>query len=750
MIEKNEKILLNIIKYTPSIFILIVTIVISIFLFNQHKKNIVNEKKSLEENYIRNEKEDIKALIDITIKSINDIKKNSESSLRSEVKNEVNNAYMIAHRIFNRYKNIKSKEEITELIKTTLRSIRHSDGRGYFFIYERKGTTILNAEFPHIEGKNLWNYKDAKGTLLLQEMYKIMESKSETFYSWYWLKPENKEVEYKKTGFFKKFEPYDWFIGTGEYVEDFNDNLKQTILVYLRNLRFNNDRYIFVSDEKGKILVNKYPKLDGKNIQEVHNTNYAEIKSKYKDGAFSEYALDEELTQSESIKKISYIKLLDDWNWLIGTGFDLNELNKDIVSKQKELEDKYNTYLNNSILISGIVILILLIISHMTSRYIGKIFFKYKKNLESKHDILVKAQRTAKIGDWKLNTKTMEAYWSDEIYKILGIKDIPKVVGPEYLKSIMYEEDWECFEKSILNTLGRKNDHSCIYRIRRPDNAETIWIDCKGQLSSSGVEVYGTIQDITQRVLLEQEKEEKEALLYQQSKMAAMGEMIGNIAHQWRQPLSIISSVSTGAKVQSQMGVLSQEDTHNYLDTINNTAQHLSQTIEDFRTFFDPKQNKIVKLKVRETVEKTLNLVDAQFSNRDIIIIKNIEDIEVLSLENELIQALVNILNNSKDALINIDGKRFIFITIYKKDEELIFEILDNANGIKEEILDRVFEPYFTTKHQSHGTGVGLYMTREIVHKLLKGLISVQNESFEYHNENYKGAKFIIKLPYKS
>jgi signal transduction histidine kinase len=162
------------------------------------------------------------------------------------LRNQVHNAYEIAYRIFNKYKNKKTKEEITDIIKASLRSIRNNEGRGYFFIYEMDGTNILNSDFPEIEGKSLWNYKDLKGVLLLQEMNKILSQKSETFYDWYWHKSTDKKKEYKKVGFFKKFEPYDWFIGTGEYIDDFEDSIKNKILNYVRKIRYKDDRYIFI------------------------------------------------------------------------------------------------------------------------------------------------------------------------------------------------------------------------------------------------------------------------------------------------------------------------------------------------------------------------------------------------------------------------------------------------------------------------------------------------------------------------
>ena len=254
-------------------------------------------------------------------------------------------------------------------------------------------------------------------------------------------------------------------------------------------------------------------------------------------------------------------------------------------------------------------------------------------------------------------------------------------------------------------------------------------------------------QDITHKKIVLQEKEEREKLLYQQSKMAAMGEMLGNIAHQWRQPLSLISTVSTGIKLQKEMNVLVEDDLIKNMDAINHSSQYLSETIEDFRAFFDPKKNKESKFLISDAINKTLKLISSQFAAKEIEIIQNVKDCNIISLENELIQVLVNIFNNSRDVLIKLEDKRrLIFINIDEKDNDLIIEIKDNGKGIDKNIIDRIFEPYFTTKHKSKGTGIGLYMSSEIIKKHLNGTLTVKNETYEYEGIEYTGAKFIIKI----
>jgi signal transduction histidine kinase len=271
------------------------------------------------------------------------------------------------------------------------------------------------------------------------------------------------------------------------------------------------------------------------------------------------------------------------------------------------------------------------------------------------------------------------------------------------------------------------------------------------ELEENEYEVTLLNENLEDRVKVEVEKNiEKDKILTQQSKMAAMGEMLENIAHQWRQPLSIISTASTGIIVQKKFGTMTEEKEINTLEEINNSAQHLSQTIDDFRDFFKPNKKR-VNFGIESIYIKTMNLVESKFKYSDIEVIENLTDVEIFGLDGELIQVLMILLNNAKDVLEMKDKKekRYIFIDIYEKDENVIIQIKDNGNGISENIMNKIFEPYFTTKHKSQGTGIGLYMCEEIIVKHMYGNISVENVEYIYKGTKCKGACFSLSLPIK-
>ena len=254
-------------------------------------------------------------------------------------------------------------------------------------------------------------------------------------------------------------------------------------------------------------------------------------------------------------------------------------------------------------------------------------------------------------------------------------------------------------------------------------------------------------KELYKKVEIEMKKnEEKHRISIQQSRMASMGEMLENIAHQWRQPLSTISVVASGIKLKKELNILNDEELDDALKHIKNATQYLSNIIEDFRNFFS-KDKISSNINIRSTINKTIDLVSSTFAKEGITLVRNIQDINFASFENELIQVLMNILINAKDALENKQSQKLIIIKVKQHKNNIIITIKDNAGGINEDIIDKIFEPYFTTKHQFNGTGIGLYMSKLISEKHLDGEIIVRNVSFEFNNTIYQGALFKIILP---
>lgn len=239
----------------------------------------------------------------------------------------------------------------------------------------------------------------------------------------------------------------------------------------------------------------------------------------------------------------------------------------------------------------------------------------------------------------------------------------------------------------------------------------------------------------------------QERIILQQSKLASIGEMLTNIAHHWRQPLSTISTLSSGMKLEHDLNILSEKKLSDGLVQINNTTQMLSTTINNFSDYFEPKKD-IESFDLTDVLDNIINFFEAVFNKNKINTIIAYEDKNLLKgYPYELTQVIVNIFNNSKDAFIfNKVKDRHLIISTYKELDKYILSIKDSAGGIKKDLLEKIFDPYFTTKHKYKGTGLGLYMCHEIIVKHMDGIIYAKNVTFEIDKKEFKGLEIVIEF----
>ena len=636
----NEKYLLLILKYGAVVPIVLFSVIVTYFIIQDKNHQFEKEILYIKDKYIKENKSFVKQEVTRLATLIEYEVKKSDEHLKKALKEKVYEAHNIATNIYKhqlKNKKVSQKEfdkKVLKLIKQALGGMIYNNNRGYIFIDSIDGTKLLQPTNKSFEGKNLLEYEDAKGYNFVKKIVKTIKNKTESYDSYYWYKSKKDPVPYKKMSFYKTFKPLNIAIGTGEYLIDYEKELKNRLLQIIQNIRFKDNGYIFILNDKGDYISHIKKELIGTNaIQKKDLESRFNIKSiidfAIKDTkGFIKYKATLKPSGDENTEKISYIYNFKDWNWIIGAGFYLDELNNQIDKKINEMHIQYKNIIKKTLASSALITAILILISFYLSKILEKRFRKYKLEISN-----------------SLNE---------------GLK--------------------------------------------------------------------------------------KEKLLIQQSKMALMGEMIANIAHQWKQPLGLIKASNSMVKLNKEYEGLNTEiEINEAIEKIDSSVDYLSTTIDDFRNFFDPNKHKN-EFSFKESLNKALQILSSQLNNNEIIVLRDFQDFTLNTYKNELLHVLTNIIKNAKDELVKRKVKNKVIEVKAEIIENKVFiYIKDNAGGINQKILDKIFDAYFTTK-KDEGTGIGLYMSKQIIENM-QGQLSAKNQILEYKGEVYKGAEFIIELP---
>jgi len=474
------------------------------------------------------------------------------------------------------------------------------------------------------------------------------------------------------------------------------NELKKIIKSALRKIKFEGDiGYLFLLDLEGNALVHIDDKVVGTNIM-----NIQDVKGKYilkefhkvlkeKGEGFVDYywyIVSED--KKEMHYKISFVKLLDCYDWYIGAGEYLKYMTKFV---QKDILEyiKANAKFKN-----------------------GYFFIANSKNklifhpLEASIGNVSKEQKKGFIQDEKHISYTQ--YVEEYDWYVTAIKDL----------------------KEIQSSIEAKNVSS---EAKAKESIKTnLYLLLFSWIVSLLLSLY--LSTIINRMLKKYEKKltsANEKLVFQ-SRQALIGELFSMIAHQWRQPINKIASILAVLRFGLPEKKLNHLEIDAKCQEIEESVEFMSETIDDFRTFYQPKEGS-EKVNLRELIEKSIDFLEGSIRKKDITIIKELREIEYELYANEFLQVMINLIKNAIDSL---EKSGEINIRLLQKGKNIIISVEDNGTGIDMFSIKKVFDPYFTTKEDS--MGLGLYMTKMIVEKHMKGTIEVERLS--------QGTKFIITL----
>lgn len=297
--------------------------------------------------YIDNQKQIIKQEVARAVEMIRYQISKSEELTRKKIKSRVYEAYTIARNIYQQNKDTETKAKIKQMILDSLRPIRFENGSGYYFATRFDGVEILFADKPEMEGLNLLDMKDTRGQYVVKDMIEIVKRSGEGFYEYHWTKPRSSGNDFKKISFVKKFEPWDWFIGTGLYVDDIEKEIKLELLSVISRIRFGKEGYIFVNKLNGDALVSNGKLFPGdQKLWEVFNNNPGKMKDIFEkeyqaalkpEGDYIYYSHIKLTDPEAESPKVSFIFGLPEFQWLVGAGVYLDDVETNIGMMQAQL-----------------------------------------------------------------------------------------------------------------------------------------------------------------------------------------------------------------------------------------------------------------------------------------------------------------------------------------------------------------------------------------------------------------------------
>ncbi|WP_238322285.1 cache domain-containing protein [Vibrio mexicanus] len=258
-LSSDEK-LLRQIKYLPMAIIGIFVVLIIAVMLNENRISLEEDISSLKQNFYSEEKKSIQYRITNIVEQIEYERQSTEEILRASVKERVEDAIAIAQNIYDNNPTL-SQEQVAKVITDALRGIRFNQGRGYFFIYKLDGTNVMHPILKNIEGEMLWDLQDTRGSFVIRDLSKLAQHKGSAFHRWWWSKPGYLEQEFDKIGYVSHFEPLDWFIGTGEYVVDVEQDIQEKLLKRISDYRYGDGGYVYIMNSKGALLSHPNPAL---------------------------------------------------------------------------------------------------------------------------------------------------------------------------------------------------------------------------------------------------------------------------------------------------------------------------------------------------------------------------------------------------------------------------------------------------------------------------------------------------------
>jgi len=752
-------------------------------------------------DYIARQKQIIKQEVNRVVDLISYEKAQREILTKRKIKSRVYEAYYIAQNIYQQNKTAKSEVEIQQMILDALRPIRFEFGSGYYFATRLDGVEMLFGDKPEMEGLNFLDVRNSRGQYVIKDMIEIVEQSGEGYYEYLWTKPNSKGNDFKKISFIKRFEPYDWFIGTGLYVDDVEGQIKANLLSAISRIRFGKEGYVFINRLNGDALVSNGKLFSGtKKLWEVFNKNPQKMKDIFdkeylaalkSEGDYIYYSHIKLTSPDKESPKASFIFGIPDLQWLVGAGVYLDDVETDIALMQTELNNQIKTKILYFILIVMGIFALFFMFFNWLNRGLKNDFnlfisffnraahsdeeidretikfieldqmAEYANEMLTDRNQAEEALRESEskyrlladnITDniWVLDLDTLRfSYVSSSVIGITGYS-AAEAMGLQ-LQDTLTPSSMELATSVLMEELSVENQNTDPLRSRTLEleqyhkSGSTLWTevsmrfirDNKGRSTS----ILGVTRDISERRKLQNQ-------LQQSHKMESIGTLAGGIAHDFNNILGII----LGNTELALDDVPDWNPARLNLEEIRTASLRAKDVVRQLLSFARKTQLEKKPTDIIPIIKETLKLLQASIPT-SIEIRQNIpkEVDTILADPTQINQVLINLCANSDHAMPE-GGTIVVALKNVKHNENTLAQhpgfnpgryvnltVSDTGHGISQEEIDRIFDPYYTTKEVGKGTGMGL----AVVHGIIKGhngLIKVQSTAG-------KGTTFSIFFP---
>ncbi|MFO7884315.1 MAG: cache domain-containing protein, partial [Desulfobacteraceae bacterium] len=690
------------------LFITVISFVCLYFLWvlNEYTE-FKQESVSITENFADSEKKKLKTQVQSVLEYVQHMRGQTEKRVRNSIKRRVNEAYAIAVNIYNENKDSKPGDEIKKMITDALRPIRFNQDRGYYFAFTMEGIETLFADRPEMEGKNMLSVQGARGEFVVRDMIQLIRTKDEGFYSYTWSKPGEKDPEHLKIAYVKSFEPYDWAIGTGEYVKDVEKEIQEEVLERISKLRFDKEGYFFGSIvgglplfTNGKITKgteNIWNLTDPKGVKIIQEQNRA---AKNPEGGFVSYSWPK-LDSGKLSPKLSYVAGIPEWEWIIGAGVYMDTMDEIIHSKKQDL---YHDFLKQAALYFVFMIFMSLLVFLWINYQVHKIqsgirlftnffetasfqaaaidstelqFEEFKRIAMAANQMIearTKAVQTLQESEkkYRLIAENMSdvislidmdlrfTYVSPSISGLTGfsVDEALKLSIEEIMTPDSYKEIFTIIEEEItVEASGKKDPHRSRiieYKQYKKDRS-IIWVEsnCKflRDMDQKPVGILIITRDITERKVAGEEKEQLQAQLIQAQKLESVGRLAGGVAHDFNNMLGVILGHAELALLKAD----EDNDLISDLKEIQTAAKRSANLTKQLLTFarkdiISPKQ-----LDLNDTVESMLNMLRRLIGEDIDLVWKPSAHLWPVKMDpSQIDQILANLCINAKDAIAGV------------------------------------------------------------------------------------------------